>query len=125
MADVKSKFILITPDVRKEINLIAAIVRAKGSAIFMEDFFKACIANSAKMPDVKNYIDAGHKDCVACNNRVDADVLAELRILAVKECMSTKAYMEAVYNWLAKEHKKNGRVWIDDTEVSKLPIRRR
>jgi hypothetical protein len=125
---VITKLLKIEPDVRKEINLISAIVKAKGAGPFMEDLLEAWVLDSkkgVKLPEIKKHEYADNVNYIYCNNRIDTELLAELRILAAENGMSTKAYMEGIYNWLAEEHKANGRFWFDDTSIELLPIRRR
>ena len=124
----KTKTVKIDVDVRNEIRLISAIAKAKGSGTFMEDLFKALVLSSKKgmkLPEIKKYDYSKDVQYVWCNDRIDTELLVDLRILAAENGMSVKAYMEGVYNWLAAEHKANGRVWFDDTAVEQLPIRKR
>jgi hypothetical protein len=124
----KTKTVKIDVGVRNEVRLISAIVRARGSGTFMEDLFKALVLagkKGMKLPEIKNHEYVKGIDYVMCNDRIETELLADLRILAAENGMSVKAYMEGVYNWLAEEHKAKGRVWFDDTSIELLPIRRR
>ena len=122
------KQLKIKQDVLNEIKLIAAKANAKSMNSFLEDLYTHWINKSAtgETPSLESIISDLKSDGIYINLYIDTDVLRNLRIIAAEtNGTSLKAYMEAIIYWLCDEHRANGRVWIDDTDVQVLPIRRR
>lgn len=111
-----------------ELVLLSAEVNAKGIGTFLEDFYQAWVStisrNELSIP-INPVIFSDDDEIVTISHRVDNSILAELRILAIKNGMTLKYYMESICEWLANEHRENGRVWFDDTPRRALPIRTR
>lgn len=110
-----------------ELVLISAEVNAKGVGSFLEDFYMAWV-NSFKLGELSIIIDPvifGDEESMQTPTKIESSILFDLRILAVKNGMSLKHYMESICEWLANEHRANGRFWFDDTPKRALPIRTR
>lgn len=111
-----------------ELQLLVAEVNAKGIASFLDDFFIAWVMSinvGENLIDVDPIVFKSDDDVLSFSNRIKVSTLYELRIVATKAGLSLKQYMESVVEWLANEHRENGRFWFDDTPRNALPIRTR
>ena len=111
-----------------ELQLIAAEVNARGVGTYLDDLLSAwsfAVRAGEISIKIEQVTFLPDQETSLKTHRINPSTLYELRILAVKAGMSLKNYMESVGEWMANEHRENGRYWFDETPKRSLPIRTR
>lgn len=117
----------VTRDIKLDLKVIAAKVNAKSVQTFLDDLFLhyAVLDRQGVVADIPINRNISREGKVAVPYAESGDTLYYLRIKAAQHDTSVTNYMASIAEWLVKEHRANGRVWIDDTPVKALPIRTR
>ncbi len=120
--------IYILPEEKFDLQLITAKVNASSVTSYIDDLLSnmaLTIMHSGDIPNIPININVKKEGKVPVAYRTVSQSSYIHRIEAVKRMTSLHNWQASILGWMADEHRKNGRVWFDDTPVGLLPIRKR
>ena len=123
-----SKELYITREDKFELELIVAELNAKSVRMFLADLFREWVEQGREgksLPSIEIEKEFDRQNKVNVNYLYEETTAYFARKAAVVHRTNLANYFRSIIHWLCEEHRKNGRLWFDDTHWKDVPVLRR